>query len=215
MYGAGIPIPVSATETSITGPFFPGSWSPPCGIALTERTTPPFRVNLNALDRRLVIIFSNLSGSTYTSGDSSGCRKVKSIPKLCARELNEAAMGFRNWTIFVSRVLSFMLPAPSLDKSSSWLISRSSRSAFRITVWYCCLTSPLKLPVNISRMGLRIRVSGVLNSCEMFVKNVVFILSSSCIFISSRCSSFRSFFRRSRLIRFWRYHKNKKEIKIP
>ena len=176
-----MPMPESVTENQTRS----AVWN------VSKRTVPPAGVNLMALENRLLMTVSIFSTSA-PKGTSSGSQSSSS------RTLRSSASGVAAATssctseLMSSRpMLSFMWPASSFEKSSSRLISSSSRWPLMRTVESIDDTvggSVVLCRSRIRSTGARIMVSGVRSSWLKFEKNSVFSRSYSRSRASERCS---------------------------
>ena len=155
----------------------------------------PLTVYLKAMESKLNIIFSTFTGANHTSSSEFSIFNMYSNPfssasiwkpsQILLRKFNKLPFFTRIFSCLVSTLLK------SISSSNSIFIL----IALLITNFILGLISGLK--TFFSRKdcrGMRIRLNGVLNSWEIFVKKLSFsVFTSSIFFFSMRSDSIRLF----------------------
>jgi len=125
-FSAGIPIPVSSTETRTA--------SPSSTSASDTVTRPPRSVNFSAFPTRFTTTFSSASRSANTAGGASA-RASSSTTPLRSASAEAAATTSPHSPARSSRARDTVFcPLSTRDRSSRSLISFSSRIPFRCMV---------------------------------------------------------------------------------
>jgi len=134
---------------------------------------------------RLETISSILLRSMYTIIVSFEDIKDKLMFFSLASVAKENTNSLKNFTIFIGWIFSFIPPESIFDKSRSWVIKREIRRLFLCINSKSFFKSPFFSFCSHFSIGPKIKVNGVRNSCEMFVKNSD--LSSSIFFCLDKC----------------------------
>jgi len=145
-------------------------------VSLFEETSTvmlfPEGVKRNALESRLNTILSSLSLSTHIMTGSSGDLNSSMMSCSSAILLKLAVIDLTSCPKSVSCRLRCMFPVSSFLMSSIWFTRRSSLFELRSTTVSDFLIPSSSTPLRkISFTLPDMRVSGVLISCDMFVKN--------------------------------------------
>ena len=182
---SGIPAPVSRTARTTCR-----------GRARSETSISPAKVNFSALERRLRVIFSHMSRSTWTSSGQGSGLTTRRSPARSMAERKVLARSAVSAARSVGSNEAWRRPASAREKSSRVLTSLRSRIPLRWSVERrarCPGGSGSRTSARLSSAGPRIRVSGVRSSWLTLARKSVLARSmASAASLARRSSSVAS-----------------------